>query len=176
MKSGLKGKLIWSFILVSVVIAASMIVARAWVINTGYIAEVSIAINKAEATWEMAYINIGPVDSGAPFSGKATAVLTIANAEIVNVKFEVVTVTKEERSWLGSSLTMGEDTNGDGEIDDLWGSIMLADPRPSPIVVELSKGEYDVVMVVEGTAGYPEVEAPVVDFHVLATVETPTDG
>jgi len=53
---------------------------------------------------------------------------------------------------------------------------MLADPRPSPIKVELPKGEYDVVIVVEGTAGYPEVESPVVDFSVIATVETPTDA
>ena len=148
----------------------------AWTVNSGPIANVSLSINKAEAFWEPVDIVMGPVDSGAPFSGKATTVLTIANAEMLNVKFEVVTLTREERSWIGSTLTMGEDTNDDGEIDDLWGSIMLADPRPSPIKVELSKGEYDVVMVVEGTAGYPEVESPVVDFSVIATVETPTDA
>ncbi len=173
MRSILKGKrMLLSLLVFALVITPVM----AWVVNTDYIAEVSLTINRAEASWELAEIEIGPVDSGAPFSGKATTVLTIANAEMLNVRFEVVTLTDEERSWLGSSLTMGEDTNDDGEIDDLWGSIMLADPRPSPIVVDLPKGDHNVVMVVEGTAGYPEVESPVVDFHVLATVETPTDA
>jgi hypothetical protein len=165
---------VWLLVLVTVLIASPVF---AWIVNTGPIANVSIGINKAEASWEPVDIKIGPVDSGAPFSGKATSVLVLENGVMFDVFFEVVTLTDEERSWIGSSLAMGEDTNGDGEIDDLWGSIMLADPRPSPIgPLELPKGEYDVVMVVEGTVGYPEVESPVVDFSVIATVETPTDG
>ena len=173
MRKILKYVPVWLFILVTVLIVSPVL---AWIVNMGPIANVSIGINRAEASWEPVDIEIGPVDSGAPFSGKATSVLVLENGVMFDVFFEVVTLTTEERSWLGSSLTMGEDTNDDGEIDDLWGSIMLADPRPSPIKVELPKGEYDVVMVVEGTVGYPEVESPVVDFSVIATVETPTNG
>lgn len=173
MRKTLRGIPIWLFLLVSVLIVTPVF---AWIVNSGPIANVSIGINRAEASWEPVDIEIGPVDSGAPFSGKATSVMVLENAVMFDVFFEVVTLTDEERSWIGSSLTIGEDTNDDGEIDNLWGSIMLADPRPSPIKVELPKGEYDVVMVVEGTAGYPEVESPVVDFSVIATVETPTDA
>ena len=173
MRKILKYVPVWLFILVTVLIVSPVL---AWIVNMGPIANVSIGINRVEASWELVDIEIGPVDSGAPFSGKATSVLVLENGVMFDVFFEVVTLTTEERSWLGSSLIMGEDTNDDGEIDDLWGSIMLADPRPSPIKVELPKGEYDVVMVVEGTVGYPEVESPVVDFSVIATVETPTNG
>ena len=173
MRKILKYVPVWLFILVTVLIVSPVL---AWIVNMGPIANVSIGINRVEASWEPVDIEIGPVDSGAPFSGKATSVLVLENGVMFDVFFEVVTLTTEERSWLGSSLIMGEDTNDDGEIDDLWGSIMLADPRPSPIKVELPKGEYDVVMVVEGTVGYPEVESPVVDFSVIATVETPTNG
>jgi len=151
--------------------------AIAWIVNSGPIANVSLSINKAEAFWEPVDIVMGPVDSGADFFGKEEVTITCDNANELFATFEVVTLTAEERSWIGSTLTMGEDTNGDGEIDDLWGSIMLADPRPSPIgPVKLSKGEHKVVMLVEGTAGYPEVESPVVDFSVIATVETPEDA
>lgn len=173
MRKILKYVPVWLFILVTVLIVSPVL---AWIVNMGPIANVSIGINRVEASWEPVDIEIGPVDSGAPFSGKASSVLVLENGVMFDVFFEVVTLTNEERSWLGSSLIMGEDTNDDGEIDDLWGSIMLADPRPSPIKVELPKGEYDVVMVVEGTVGYPEVESPVVDFSVIATVETPTNG
>ena len=173
MRKILKYVPVWLFILVTVLIVSPVL---AWIVNMGPIANVSIGINRVEASWEPVDIEIGPVDSGAPFSGKASSVLVLENGVMFDVFFEVVTLTTEERSWLGSSLTMGEDTNDDGEIDNLWGSIMLADPRPSPIKVELPKGEYDVVMVVEGTVGYPEVESPVVDFSVIATVETPTNG
>lgn len=173
MRKILKYVPVWLFILVTVLIVSPVL---AWIVNMGPIANVSIGINRVEASWELVDIEIGPVDSGAPFSGKASSVLVLENGVMFDVFFEVVTLTTEERSWLGSSLIMGEDTNDDGEIDDLWGSIMLADPRPSPIKVELPKGEYDVVMVVEGTVGYPEVESPVVDFSVIATVETPTNG
>ncbi len=178
MRKTLKGVPIWLFLLVSVLVASPLVAA--WIVTTGPIANVSLSINKAAASWEPIEIALGDngdVDSGAPFSGKGTTVLTIANAEMLYVSFDVITATDEEKkSIVWMDVTIGEDTNGDDEIDDPWGTISIETIEWEPIVVELGSGTYNVVILVEGVAGYPEVESPVVDFQVIATVETPTDG
>ena len=174
MRKTLKSIPIWLFILVSGLITTPVI---AWVVNSGPIANVSLSINRAAASWEPVDIGIGPVDSGATFINIGIGELVLENGVMFDVFFDVITMTaEEEKSVARMDLTIGEDTDGDGEIDNEWGTMMLADPRPDPIKVELPKGEYAVVMVVEGTAGYPEVKSPVVDFQVIATAETPTDA
>jgi len=174
MRRTLKGVPIWLFILVSVLVASPLVAA--WIVYTGPIANVSLSINKAAAVFEPNDIVIGSVDSGASFSGKATSVMMLENAEMFDVFFEVITMTDEEAAALQSlTVTIGPDEDGDGEMDYPWGWISLKDPEKT-IIVELSKGDYNVVILVEGVAGYPEAESPVVDFSVIATVETPLTG
>ena len=84
----------------------------------------------------------------------------------------MVTVTDEEKGALaGLWVSIGEDTNGDGEIDVMWGTIeVLPLPLPFPDPYPLSPGVYNVVVLVVGIAGYPEVETPI-GFTIEGTCE-----
>lgn len=101
-----------------------------------------------------------------------TTVLTIENAETLYVSFEVVTLTEEEIAALEElTVTIGEDTNDDGEIDVMWGTIEIVPiPIPMPAPFALSEGVYNVVILVEGIAGYPQDETPIA-FVVEGTCE-----
>ncbi len=67
---------------------------------------------------------------------------------------------------------IGEDTGGGG-IDVLWGTIEVSKDQgiggwPAPVPV--SEGDHAVVIMIVGTAGYPETETPI-DFVVEGTCE-----
>jgi len=128
---------------------------------------------RAEASWDLMDLELGSINSGANFSVHGITTLTIANAETLYVSFRVVTLTEEEKAALEYlTVTIGEDTNGDGQIDELWGTIeALPLPIPFPASVSLSPGVYSVVVLVAGVAGYPDVETPI-GFTVEGTCDT----
>ena len=172
MRRLLKGKAILLFALMSVLIATPVL---AWVVYSNGIANVSLTVRRAEASWEEVEIEIGPVDSGANFSATDSTVLTVENAERLYMTFQVITFTDEELAAIEIMVVaVGEDTNGDGGIDVPWGTIEISKDQgiggwPSPIPV--SKGDHNVVILVAGAAGYPEVETPI-GFVVEGTCET----
>ncbi len=171
MKSVLKKSVpIWLLALISVMIAAPVVAII--VINNKPAANVSLTVRKAEASWELVEIELGEVNSGASFVARGNTSLTIANGENLGMSFAVITLTEEEMEALESlTIKIGEDTNEDGEIDVMWGTIeALPLPIPWPAPFALSEGVYNVVILVEGIAGYPEVETPIA-FVVQGTCE-----
>lgn len=158
--------------LMSVVIATPVL---AWIVHQDVIAEVSLTVARAEASWELAEIEVGAVDSGASFTARSETVLTIANAETLNVSFAVFTIAEDEAAALQSLTVMiGPDEDDDGEMDYPWAEISaipITLPMPVPPPVMLPSGDYNVIIMVEGIAGYPEVETPI-HFVVEGTCET----
>ena len=157
MRRLLKGILL--IVLLSVLIATPVL---AWIVYENGIADVSLTIKRAEAEWEEVEIEIRPVNSGANFHERGSTELTIENAETLYVTFEVITLTEEEMAALDFlEVTIGEDTDEDGEINTVWGTIGdLPLPIPMP-PYPLSEGHYNVIIEVAGVAGYPKVETPI---------------
>jgi len=146
----------------------------AWIVHQGTIADVSLTVARAEASWELTEIEIGEVNSGAPFSARSTTELTIENAETLNVSFAIFTLTEDEAAALQSLTVMiGPDGDDDGEMDYPWAEISATPitlPMPVPPPVMLPSGDYNVIIIVEGIAGYPEAETPI-HFVVEGTCE-----
>lgn len=158
------------FVAMSVLIAVPVL---AWIVNQGTMANVSLTVRRAEAEWEEVEIEVGEVNSGASFSATGMTVLTIANAETLNVSFAIITIDDEEAAALQSLTVMiGPDEDDNGEMDYPWAETSVTPitlPMPVPPGVPLSSGDYNVVILVEGIAGYPEVETPI-GFEVTCEV------
>lgn len=171
MRRFLKVKPVLLLILVSVLIATPVL---AWVVHQNGMAEVSLTVKRAGAFWEPVEIEIGEVDSGANFSATSRTTLTIENAEMLYMTFQVVTFTDEELSALEwAAVTIGEDTGGGG-IDVPWGTIEISKDQGIggwPLPIRVDKGDHIIVIQVVGTAGYPEDEIPII-FHVEGTCDT----
>jgi hypothetical protein len=157
MRRLLKGVLL--FALVFALVGAPTL---AWIVHSNGMAEVSVTVLRADASWELVDIEIGSISSGASFNERNNTTITIENAESLNVSFAIFTLTEEEKEALQSlTVTIGEDTDEDGEIDIPWGTIETDPvPLPGPSIL-LDEGEYNIVIVVEGVAGYPEAETPI---------------
>lgn len=172
MKNALKGMPIWWIILALVLIATP--IAVAWIVATNNIANVSLTVNEAEATIGVVSILIDGVGSGYDFQGSGTGTITITDAKELIAEFNVTGLDDTEKAALVScTVSIGEDLNGDGDIDDpeeLWGTIDAL--NPVPFTKALNEGTWDVFVLVEGTAAYPEEDTTIL-FDVTTEITTP---
>jgi len=171
----IRGKSIPLVALVGILLASAAAGAYAWQVYFDTMSTVTLTVKKADASVVPVPIDIGYVDSGEDFDGTTSPAVTveILNAKELVAEFNVADLDSTEIAALASCMvSIGEDLDDDGVLDpeEVWGTIDAI--SPTPFSVTLAKGTHDVLVLVEGTATYPESDVAIM-FTVTVTITTP---
>lgn len=160
--------------LVGILLTSVTIGACTWVVVMNDIANLSMNVERAEATITVGVLAIGSVGSGYDFEGTVEGTIETIWAKELVAEFNISGLDDTEKEGLTSlNVDIGEDLDDDNILDpeEVWGTIDCLNPVPFSETLE--EGIHDTLVHAYGTAAYPESDVPI-DFTVTAVVSTPS--